>query len=192
MAVLAQALLPLIDEDESRAVAMAQREVDRFPALYQQAYGARMRAKLGLVGAQESDDALVGDLLTIMAEEGADFTGTFRALCDAPDDPSDVLARLGARGPEWLTRWRARIDAQGRPSNERLDAMRAANPSIIPRNHRMEAMIQSALEGDMAPFRAMVEALSNPFADAPRSGEGAQLALPPSPDEVVRATFCGT
>jgi uncharacterized protein YdiU (UPF0061 family) len=70
--------------------------------------------------------------------------------------------------------------------------MRAASPSIVPRNHRMEAMIEAGLSGYFAPFHGMVDALAQPYEDAPLDGEGAALALPPEPEEVVHATFCGT
>lgn len=45
-----------------------------------------MRRKLGLIKSDEGpeDDALAADLLTVMAETGADFTNTFRRLATFP------------------------------------------------------------------------------------------------------------
>jgi uncharacterized protein YdiU (UPF0061 family) len=68
--------------------------------------------------------------------------------------------------------------------------MRAVNPAYIPRNHRVEAMIQAAVEDDdFAPMDELMTALSEPFED--RAGLE-RFAEPPKPDERVLATFCGT
>jgi uncharacterized protein YdiU (UPF0061 family) len=192
MAVLAQALLPLIAEDESEAIAQAQEAVDRFPGLFKTAYMQVMRAKIGLASEEQDDESLVLDLLKVMADEEADFTGTFRALSAAPDDASTLLRILGGKGTHWLERWQARIEREQTETRDPRGLMRSANPAIIPRNHRVEAMIAAALDGDLGPFHAMVDALASPYDDAPAQGEGAALAQPPKPEEVVHATFCGT
>lgn len=192
MAVLAQALLPLIDEEEASAVKLAQEAVDRFPVIVQEAYLDVMRGKLGLVDGHEDDGQLVRDLLQLMTDAEADFTGTFRALSEAENDASRLLTFIGEDGRAWHDHWLVRLAAQSTSSEERRTMMRASSPAIIPRNHRVEAMIAAGLEGNFAPFHAMVEALATPYDDAPISGEGSALAHPPKPDEVVHATFCGT
>jgi serine/tyrosine/threonine adenylyltransferase len=192
MAVLAQALLPLINADEEQAVKAAQEAVDQFPVRFQDAYQGVMRRKLGLKDDGDGDGTLIRDLLQLMADAEADFTGTFRALSDAETDGADLLTHLGSTGEPWLARWRERLGRETIGAQERRSIMRAASPAIIPRNHRVEAMIEAGLSGDFAPFHAMVDALAQPFEDAPHDGEGAALALPPVPEEVVHATFCGT
>jgi len=67
--------------------------------------------------------------------------------------------------------------------------MRAANPAFIPRNHRIEQMIEAAMAGDFKPFERLLDVLSRPFEDQP---EAAALRRPPTPSEVVPQTFCGT
>ncbi|MEC7962589.1 MAG: hypothetical protein VX201_04900, partial [Pseudomonadota bacterium] len=67
--------------------------------------------------------------------------------------------------------------------------MQSVNPAIIPRNHRVEQMIQAAVAGDMAPFERLMQVLARPYEDQP---EAMELTYPPQPDEVVQATFCGT
>ncbi|MEO0383232.1 MAG: YdiU family protein [Pseudomonadota bacterium] len=192
MAVLAQAVLPLIDEEEASAVKLAQEAVNRFPIAFQAAYLDVMRRKLGLSDGHEDDSQLLRDLLQLMTDAEADFTGTFRALSEAENDAEHLLAFVGEDGKAWHERWLVRLTAESTSSEERKAMMRASSPAIIPRNHRVEAMIASGLEGDFAPFHAMVDALAKPYEDAPSSGEGAALAHPPKPDEVVHATFCGT
>ena len=68
-------------------------------------------------------------------------------------------------------------------------AMRKVNPAFIPRNHRIEAVIQAAMGDDFAPVRGIadgaVEALRRPAAFA-------AYAKPPQDEERVTQTFCGT
>jgi uncharacterized protein YdiU (UPF0061 family) len=192
MAVLAQALLPLIDDDEPEAIRQAQEAVDRFPGVFQEAYLKVMGRKLGFASQKDGDGQLVRNLLQLMSDAEADFTGTFRALSDAQTETGPVLALLGDAGQTWLEQWQGRLETEPGSAKDRRALMRAASPAIIARNHRVEAMIAAGLEGDLSPFHAMVGALATPFEDAPATGEGAPLALPPKLDEVVHATFCGT
>jgi uncharacterized protein YdiU (UPF0061 family) len=68
--------------------------------------------------------------------------------------------------------------------------MRTVSPVIIPRNHKVEAAIMAAVSNeDFRPFHRLVDELANPFDDRPGIED---LKKPPKPDEVVRATFCGT
>lgn len=188
MAILAQALLPLIDAEEEVAIKLAQEAVNGFQAKYSKAYQAVMRDKLGLMSELAGDGELARDFLVLMADGEADFTGTFRALAN----DSLNLATL-PDAETWLDRWKARLAMDGEVDPAaRTSVMRSANPAIIPRNHRVEAMIAAGLEGDLVPFHAMVDALSKPYEDAPVEGAMAALALPPQAEEVVHATFCGT
>ena len=68
--------------------------------------------------------------------------------------------------------------------------MRLANPAFIPRNHRIEEMIDAAVHrADFAPFETLVKVLGKPYDDQP---DFAYLAEPPRPEERVQRTFCGT
>ena len=67
--------------------------------------------------------------------------------------------------------------------------MRAVNPAFIPRNHRVEAVIAAAVDGDYKPFEELLTVLSKPYEDQP---EFAAYADPPLPDQRVLRTFCGT
>jgi uncharacterized protein YdiU (UPF0061 family) len=73
----------------------------------------------------------------------------------------------------------------------RAEAMRSVNPIVIPRNHRVEEALAAASdEGDLAPFERLLDALRQPYAEAP---ERAQYAAP-APADVTACyrTFCGT
>ncbi|MAQ82692.1 MAG: hypothetical protein CMH12_05610 [Maritimibacter sp.] len=180
MAQLATAILPLIDPDQNTAIEKATEAVNRFPDIYQDAWIATFGAKLGLADATAEDVPLIEALLTVMTEQGADFTRTFRGL-------SEDNARAEFSDPsgfdDWATRWAAR-----RPSDWQ-DRARAANPAVIARNHRVEQAISAAVAGDYAPFLTLNKALATPFQ---LSADHAHLAEAPGPEEEVRQTFCGT
>ena len=91
---------------------------------------------------------------------------------------------------EWMVRWRKRLEHEPQDSTVRSATMRAVNPAYIPRNHRIEAMIEAAVgREDFAPFNELLEGLSTPFVDQARY---AHYARPPEPHERVNQTFCGT
>ena len=142
--------------------------------------------------AQAGDAGLIDGLLQAMAEAGADFTNTFRALCGAAaGDPGPVRAQFGdsAAFGAWLARWHARLASEPASPDARAAAMRRSNPAIIPRNHRVEAALNAAVAGDLDPLEALSQALAKPWDEDPDVG---YYRRPPAPDEVVRETFCGT
>jgi uncharacterized protein YdiU (UPF0061 family) len=192
LARLAECLLLLIDENVDVAIAQVKEDLAGFGALFEDAYTEGLRRKLGLTTAEPDDLALAEDLLERMADGGADFTLTFRALCNAANDPTaDAPARECFIDPTsfdaWALQWRARLGRE--PAADRAAMMRRANPALIPRNHRIEAAIQAAVNDDnLAPFHDLVDALATPYADHPPGPN----TLPPRDDERVEKTFCGT
>lgn len=195
LARLAESLLPLIDPDEEEAVRVATERLNRFPALFDDAYARVMRAKLGLTTEREGDLALARDLFERLAASSVDFTIFFRALCHAAEDPSvdaAIAASFGAPGAfhDWAEGWRQRLAEEEITPEERAAAMRRVNPAFIPRNHRVEEALDAAVRrSDFGPFEMLVRALARPFDDQP---ELASLREPPRPEERVAQTFCGT
>ena len=195
MARLAECLLPLLDEDEKRALEKANKSIGAFPDLFNTAYLDGLRQKLGLGEEHEGDLELAQALLDAMAANEADFTLTFRGLCEASQDPgADEAVRQLFRDPSaydaWAVRWRRRLAAEQRQGAERAAAMRRANPAVIPRNHKVEAALKAAVEEqDFVPFEDLLAVLSEPYEDRPRDDP---YIRPPLPQERVRQTFCGT
>jgi uncharacterized protein YdiU (UPF0061 family) len=198
LARLAQTLLPLLGDDDERAVAEAQEAIDAYPRHYETAWRAGMARKLGLEEMRDDDIALAQDLLTIMAENGADFTLTFRGLSElsaaepAAEEETTIRSLFTDPGAfdSWALRWRQRLAEEARDPGARRDAMRAANPAFIPRNHLVEEAIRASVdEADYTPFEELMTVLSNPFEDQPARS---RYAEPPRPEEVVHQTFCGT
>lgn len=181
MAQLATALVPLMP-DTDKAIEDFTKAVHAMPDLLRAHWRLRFGQKIGLAEAGEDDLALIGDLLTLMHEDGADFTNTFRALAEgrARDQFSN---RSGFDA--WETQWQARLEQENDPQA----LMSVVNPVLIPRNHRIEQMIDAAVAGDDAAFHRLNAALSNPFSPDATYDD---LRRPPAKGEKVRATFCGT
>ncbi|QGY05420.1 YdiU family protein [Methylobacterium mesophilicum SR1.6/6] len=190
---LAETLLPLLASDETAAVAEAEAALAGYAPRFEAAYHGGLARKIGLSEPRDGDAALAGDLLKRMAENQADFTLAFRKLCAAAErSEADGAVRDLFVDPtaydDWAGRWRARL-SQADPAATAA-AMRAVNPAFIPRNHRVEAMIEAAVErGDFGPFEEMLAVLSSPYADQPGH---ARYAEAPAGGGVGYRTFCGT
>lgn len=195
LARLAEALLPLLAENQSDALKEAQAAIDAFASQFQTIYAAGLTAKLGLSESRPGDLELANDLLERMANNSADFTLTFRGLCDVASQAEDnAAARSQFDEPsvfdDWAVKWRQRLSEEEGDKNTRREAMRAVNPLFIPRNHLVEEAISAAVnEEDFSPFEKLLDVLSTPFEDRPGYD---RYAEPPQPDQVVHQTFCGT
>jgi serine/tyrosine/threonine adenylyltransferase len=192
---LAECLLPLFSDDKDKAIEEAQSVLAEFPAKFTAAYQSGLRRKIGLFTAHDGDEALVQDLLDTMAKNNADFTLTFRCLSGAAEDTArDHDSRAHFADPvaydEWVARWRQRTGEEPQTPTERAAMMRAVNPAFIPRNHRIEAVIQAAVvSDDYAPFEELLAVLAKPYEEQPAF---ADYANPPEPHQRVLQTFCGT
>jgi uncharacterized protein YdiU (UPF0061 family) len=192
---LAETLLPLLDEDQDRAIAQAEEALGGYRDLFEQHYDAGLRRKFGLFTERDGDPELISPILTAMKDNQVDFTLFYRRLADAQGTDADAeplralfVDPTAADG--WLAQWRQRLAAEPQSPAERRAAMRAVNPAYIPRNHRVEAIIRAAVdEGDFAPFEELMMVVSRPFDDQP---DYVRYAEPPRPDERVLQTFCGT
>jgi uncharacterized protein YdiU (UPF0061 family) len=191
----AECLLPLLADDADAAVGEAEEALDLYATAFERAYQSGLRRKLGLLTEREGDSELARDLLRAMASNGADFTLTFRRLCEAASAEAD---ESGARSlfadssayDEWAQRWRRRLAEEPADAAARRALMLAANPAYIPRNHRVEAVIRAAIdEDDFAPFHELLAVLSNPFEEQPAF---TRYQEPPAERERVLQTFCGT
>jgi uncharacterized protein YdiU (UPF0061 family) len=176
LARLAETLLPLLDRDQDKAVDLANDRLTGIAPRYRSEWLTVIRRKLGLPGEDPADAPLADDLLTAMT--GADWTLTFRRLADEtalrPLFPDFTAMQA------WLPRWRVRA---GDGAAARIAE---ANPAVIPRNHKVEAALSAATEGDMAPFHALLAALQQPFTEAE------PYALPAPSGFGQYVTFCGT
>jgi serine/tyrosine/threonine adenylyltransferase len=198
LARLAEALLPVLSAEaggEEAALTAANEVLTVFAPQFEAARSAGMQRKLGLFTEREGDAALAEDLLQRMATNGADFTSTFRRLCDAAagtDGDAEVrklfVDPLAYDG--WAAEWRMRLKQEPEDGAARAAAMRKVNPAIIPRNHLVEAALDAASRRlDFGPFEELLDALTRPYEDRPGLEK---YAMPARPEECVLQTFCGT
>jgi uncharacterized protein YdiU (UPF0061 family) len=201
LARLAETLLPLIADDEGRAIERATEVIDGFMARYRWHWLSGLRAKLGLAGKVEHGDsvdtALGESWLDLLHAQQVDYTLAWRRLADAAEGNESPLRALFPGQPgldRWLQRWRERCaaeDAGADAATARADAMRRVNPWLIPRNHRVEEALAAASEkGDLAPFKHLLNALRRPFVEDPALSRYAE----PASGEFMAEfrTFCGT
>ena len=187
LARFAETLLALIDPDPERAVALATEVLGEFPAAFERHWLAGMRQKLGLRTTEAGDGELIQGLLGWMQAARADFTNTFRDL-SAGTPPADERYRDVAF-QEWYAAWQDRLTRDGQPAASAHALMRAANPAVIPRNHRVEEALAAAEKhDDFAPLHRLLDALASPYEERP---ELAAYREPPA-DECGYRTFCGT
>lgn len=186
LARLAEALLPMVDADPRKALDRAAAAVHAFPALYERHWLERFGKKLGLEAVEAADRPLIDDLLDWMHRGGKDFTNTFAGLTTGAWRTGQGDAAFDA----WQARWVARRDRPDRPSADPATVMRAANPAVIPRNHRVEEALAAAVtDGDLGPMHRLLEVLADPFdhrREAPEYQEPAGAGTGPY------RTFCGT
>ena len=195
LARLAEALLPLLGADQEAAVAQAQDALDQFAERFNTSYLAGLRRKLGWTTAQEGDLALAQALLSLMAADRVDFTLLFRSLSVAAGDDAqlasvrDLFMNLPAVDA-WIAQWRERLAVEAILPADRAASMKRVNPAFIPRNHRVEAIIEAAVQRqDYAPFEDLLRVLARPYDDQP---DYAAYAEPPPPTQQAYVTFCGT
>ena len=202
LARLAECLIPLLGDDEDTAVKRAEAILESYPTCFEACYDRVLAAKLGLLdrgdesASASAEDGELGErFLGLLARHEADFTNSWRALAeDSPGNPRqiDYMGRLLGDDDElrrWMADYAGRLQQAGISEPERRQRMNLANPAVVPRNHRIEAAIESARQGDMDPAERLLTALRSPY----QPSEASQwLQSPPSLEEVVPATFCGT
>ena len=195
MARFAESLLPLLDDDRAQAIAQTTALLHDFIPRYQKAWLTRMGGKIGLSTPKQDDQKLIEELFAAMADNEVDFTLFFRRLCNAVENPTnpDEIRPLFTQPDaweSWAERWSKRLAADPLSSAERAKRMRALNPAVIPRNHRIEQAITKATKADdFSDFERLNQALAHPWEEDP---ERDQWLAPPTPAERVQRTFCGT
>ena len=185
LARLAEALLPLLDEDTDTAVAIATEMLRTFPERFHRHWSAGMRAKLGLV---EADDGTARSSTTCSRCCTSTRSTTPRpsGRCRRPCRRRPVPAAARRR---WAARWREQLGHEGADLGEVAAAMDRVNPVYVPRNHQVEEALAAATAGDLAPFERLVDVVTRPFDERP----GLEAYAAPAPPSCgPYQTFCGT
>ncbi|MGM0839998.1 MAG: protein adenylyltransferase SelO [Bacillota bacterium] len=186
LARFAESLLPILHDEQEESLKLAQDAVMEFPKLYEAHWLDGMRGKLGIFNEEEGDEALAKDLLSLMKENRADYTNTFRALTN--EEQIDLF-----NNPEfvqWKERWVERLNRQEESKEATHQLMRKHNPAVIPRNHRVEEALEAAVESnDYKVMERLLEAIENPYEYSSQKCEYTKL---PEPSNRPYRTYCGT
>ncbi|WP_060203501.1 protein adenylyltransferase SelO [Sporosarcina koreensis] len=186
LARFAETLLPLLDEDSEKAIEIATKTLSGFAKMYHDHWLAGMRNKLGLFNEEQQDAQLVKDLLKVMKNNQADYTNTFRSL--TMDDLNALPMCKTPEFIEWHASWIARLERQPESDSAVKQLMRENNPSVIPRNHRVEEALDAAIKGDFSVMEKLLDALENPYAYTAEQ----EKYISPSESTTPYRTFCGT
>lgn len=188
LARFAETLLPLLAESQEEAIEIAQGILSNYIQSYYANWLAGMRSKLGLFNEEAEDENLIGGLLELMHEHGGDFTNTFRALTLGRPEETALAGRQAFN--EWHQKWQSRLERQAQEQDASRELMKASNPNIIPRNHRVEEALTAAVEhNDFTVMERLLAALSAPYS---YSSEQSEYTQPPADPDNPYVTFCGT
>lgn len=177
----AETLVPLLDLDQDKAVALATDALGQFLPAFDRYWISGMRRKLGFRHEERADRDLIQALLKGMQDERGDFTETFRELSETGRFPGGHQQSVN------LQSWLERLEREGQTPESAGAGMRAVNPAVVPRNHLVEEALAAAESDDLTVLHDLLSALSNPFDAAP-----GKYRQPPPSNRPRYRTFCGT
>lgn len=171
---LAQALLPLIEDQDTALAAL-----ESYKTVFPDAFMARMHKKLGLTQAQDSSEALVEPLLQLLAQNAVDYTIFWRrlshAVAEGQFEPVRDLFADRAAFDAWLLSYSELLALEDKALA--ADLMLKSNPKFVLRNHLGEQAIRAAKGGDFSELATLQRLLERPFDEHP--GHEAYADFPP-------------
>ena len=157
----AECLIPLINEDEDKAIKSATEIIETFGKKYEEKWLKMMRKKLGLLGENNKDKFLIVDLLTWMHQNKVDYTNTFCHLMNLKDYDDDLYKDDNFQ--KWKKNWLERLKLNNNTQENYTKLMRSVNPLVIPRNHIIENALEKANDSNLEPFNELLEILKSPY-----------------------------
>ena len=171
---LAQALLPLIEDQDTALAAL-----ESYKTVFPDAFMAQMHKKLGLTQAQDSSEALVEPLLQLLAQNAVDYTIFWRrlshAVAEGQFEPVRDLFADRAAIDAWLLSYSELLALEDKALA--ADLMLNCNPKFVLRNHLGEQAIRAAKGGDFSELATLQRLLERPFDEHP--GHEAYADFPP-------------
>ena len=185
LARFAECLIPLIDKDEDTAIKLATDLIDNFQNIYEDKWLNMIRDKLGLFGEEKNDKKLINDLFNWMEKNKADYTNTF---CHLMGINSDEVYK-NVEFINWKNEWKKRSELNKSTKEKQIKLMKKNNPTVIPRNHKVEEALAEADKGSLDKMKKLLAILKNPYDNQNNIQEYQTPA--PSNNEKYQ-TFCGT
>ena len=171
---LAQALLPLIEDQDTALAAL-----ESYKTVFPDAFMGQMHKKLGLTQAQPPSEALVEQLLQLLAQNAVDYTIFWRRLSHAVAqgqfEPVRDLFADRAAFDAWLLSYSELLALEDKALA--ADLMLNCNPKFVLRNHLGEQAIRAAKGGDFSELATLQRLLERPFDEHP--GHEAYADFPP-------------
>ena len=179
---LASAIYPLIGQAEP-----LQEILNNYAEFYNSSWQQMMAKKLGLNEFEdETDEALIMDLLNILKLVETDMTIFFRKLADLNVDKKeltdeDLLKPLlnayyvedqltdsyKSKVTEWLRRYSKRLEENSITKNERINLMNSVNPKYVMRNYLAQLAIDKSTEGDHSLVNELLDVMRKPYDEQP-------------------------
>ena len=185
LARFAECLIPLIDKNEDTAIKLATDLIDNFQNIYEDKWLNMIRDKLGLFGEEKNDKKLINDLFNWMEKNKADYTNTF---CNLMDINSDEIYK-NKDFIDWKNEWKKRSELNNSTKEKQIKLMKKNNPTVIPRNHKVEEALAEADKGSLDKMKKLLAILKNPYDNQ----NNIQEYQTPAPSNNVKyQTFCGT
>lgn len=183
----AETLLPLLHENQKESIKIAQDAISNFTEIYYTNWISKMRSKLGIFNEEAQDKAIIEDLLSMMEKYKEDYTNTFIAITFDKFEDKEIFNSIEFN--TWYKQWKERLGRQSQSQEEVHKLMKASNPSIIPRNHRVEEAIDAGDKGDFDVLKKLLKVLSNPYEYSKEQEGYSEL---PKPKSCPYRTYCGT
>jgi len=185
LARLAECLIPLIDKSEDTAIKIATETIDNFQNIYENKWLNMMRDKLGLFGNDKNDLKLINDLLNWMESNQADYTNTFCHLMNINSINDSKYKDINFIN--WFKQWESRVLINNGSKEKSINLMKKNNPTVIPRNHKVEEALEAANNNDMSLTTKLLSILNKPYDNQ----NDIENYLSPSSNSEYQ-TFCGT
>ena len=186
LARLAECLIPLIDTNQNKSIELATDIINSFEKKYEEKWMEMMRHKLGLSILDEKDKFLILDLLTWMHQHKADYTNTFCYLMNEKIQNDKIYTDYHFK--IWKKRWQERLKKEKNIQDKSIELMKKNNPIVIPRNHKIEEVLNAAQEDNLKPYLRLLEILKKPYS----SREDLKDYQTLSNSNEKYKTFCGT
>ena len=182
---LAECLIPLIDKNEDTAIKIATETIDNFQNIYENKWLNMMRDKLGLFGKDKNDLKLINDLLHWMESNQADYTNTFCHLMNINSSNDSKYKDINFIN--WFKQWENRVLINNGSIEKSINLMKKNNPTVIPRNHKVEEALEAANNNDLSLTNKLLSILNKPYDN---KNDIDDYQSPSSNSEYQ--TFCGT
>jgi uncharacterized protein YdiU (UPF0061 family) len=164
LSCLAQAMLPLIDDNNGELAAEQARQLlTDYQGAYEAHYFQGMTTKLGFQAFCPGDETLISTLFSLM-EKSVDFTIFFRRLSETEDCSTLTDLFIDREGfANWSKDYLARIEADNIVRESRRRQMLAVNPKYILRNYLAQQAIERAEADDFDEVETLHTLLQQPF-----------------------------